>query len=131
MNKYFVAAISMFMFATSCKHDENAVIGGKGGNAGVIVYPHHHHVATHLINFTVYVKYNTSDAPANGVYDDSLTCTNHDSLVSATFTGLKNGNYYFFGKGYDTSIAQDVKGGAPYTVAVQQTQSMELAVTED
>lgn len=127
---FLTSLLAAVLFTTSCNHKDKTEIGGPGGNATVNVYPQHHQVAKNLIAFKVYVKYNTSDAPSNGVYDDSLNCISVDSVVSCKFTGLKNGNYYFYGYGYDTSISQNVKGGAPYTITTQQTQNFNLPVSE-
>lgn len=123
-------ALTIIVLATGCKHDEPVISSGKGGMAAVDVYPQHHEVASNLINFKVYVKYNTQDAPTNGVYDDSLACTNANSLISCSFTGLKNGKYYFYGSGYDTSIKQNVKGGSPYIITEQKEQNFNLPVSE-
>ncbi len=114
---------------SSCTH-EPKVVAGKGGSAIVTVYPQHHENAKRLVNVTVLVKYNTSDAPAGGLYDDSVSGSNHDSLVSAVFAGLQNGNYYFYARATDTSVHQVVKGGAPYTITSQSAQSMVLPVSE-
>ena len=113
----------------SCKPDKG-VTPGKGGSATVNVYLQHHTIAKRLVNCKVYIRYNTLDAPTSGVYDDSMVCINHDSLVSCSFTGLQNGNYYFYGKGYDTSISQAVKGGLPYTISSQTVQDFDLPVSE-
>ena len=128
--KYGLIFIAFLFVGGSCKPDSNDG-PGKGGSASVSIYPQHHTVAKRLVGCKVYVKYNTLDAPTSGVYDDSLDCTNHDSLVSCTFTGLRNGNYYFYGKGRDTSISpQAVKGGLPYTITTQSQQSFNLPVSE-
>ena len=108
----FFLFVAVTLFAPACK-TKNKDVPGKGGNATVNVYPQHHTIAKRLINMKVYIRYNTLDAPTSGVYDDSISCLNHDSLVSCSFTGLKSGNYYFYGKGYDTSINQAVTGGLP------------------
>lgn len=126
----YIAALLGIMTLVACNHKDAPIVSGKGGNAIVNVYPAHHENAKNLISFKVYVKYNTSDAPANGKYDDSLDCVNADSMVSCTFSGLKNGNYYFYGYGYDTSIQQNVKGGTPYTIKQQNTQTLHLPVSE-
>ncbi|MES2704141.1 MAG: hypothetical protein V4649_15985 [Bacteroidota bacterium] len=113
-----------------CTHD-TPILSGKGGSATVVLYPRHHDTAWRLRDMKVYVKYNTLNAPANNVYDDSATGIVHDSLVSAAFTSLKNGNYYFFGKGFDTFYNQEVKGGKPYILTAQAPQNMTLPVSED
>lgn len=116
--------------AYGCNHDDGVTIGGKGGSASITVYPAHHVDAKNIISFKAYIKYNTLNAPANGVYDDSIVCSNHDNLVSGTFSGLTNGNYYLFGEGVDTSIGEEVKGGISYTIKEQKPQNVDLPVTE-
>lgn len=120
-----VAAVALY----GCTH-ETVSIGGKGGAATVVVYPQHHHEAKNLTDFKVYIKYNTLDAPVDNVYDDSALCTNHDDLVSCAFSGLKNGNYYFYGYGYDSTVPGNVKGGLPYTITQQASQNLDLPVSE-
>lgn len=129
---FIVAAGCMLVFP-GCEHDAAKIAAGKGdgGMATVNVFPRHNGVTANLINVKVYVKYNTIDAPANGVYDDSMACANYDSLVSCAFTGLRNGSYYFYGYGYDTSVSKNVKGGIPYTITTQNTQTLYLPVSEN
>ena len=127
--KILALILSAVVLFSACKKKDN-IVGGKGGNATVNVYPQHHEVAKNLIGMKVYIKYNSSDAPANGIYDDSVACTNHYSLSSCTCTSLNNGNYYFYAYGYDTSIAQNVHGGSPYTITQQSSQNFNLPVSE-
>ena len=125
----FITAIIAIIFS-ACTHNNGVIIGGKGGSATVVAYPRHHGRTANLDSCMVYVKYNSLDAPANGVYDDSLLCIKGDTLFSAAFSGLKNGNYYFYGTGYDYSISQRVKGGLPYTITQQISQNLDLPVSE-
>lgn len=127
--KYFIVFASLFTIA-SCQPDKKASVGGKGGAATINIYPQHHTIAKNIINGKVYIRYGLLNAPANGQYDDSAACTNHDSLLSCSFTGLNNGDYYFLATGYDTSINQAVKGGSPYTITQQAVQSFNLPVSE-
>lgn len=120
---------ALFLMFGSCKPDHYEQ-PGKGGNATVVVFPQHHEVAKNIINGKVYILYAYTNAPANGIYDDSAICTNHDSLLSCSFTNLSDGNYYFLSTGYDTSIHQEVIGGAPYRVSSQTVQSFNLPVSE-
>lgn len=127
--KYLFFAI--LLLTISCKPDKKEG-GGKGGSATLVIYPQHHTVAKNIINGKVFIRYNTLDAPTSGVYDDSATCTNHDSLLSGTIINLKNGNYYLFATGFDTSVNQYVKGGVPYTISAQSTTlTVNLPVSED
>ncbi len=127
--KPIITVLTVIMLASACRTKEKDV-AGKGGSATVNIFPQHHEIAKRLINFKLYIKYGTKDAPTSGVYDDSVICSNHDSLVSGTFTGLKNGDYYFYGYGYDTSINTNVHGGSPYTITSQAAQNFNLPVSE-
>lgn len=130
MKKQTILFLLIAIMAASCTHDKSDV-AGAGGSATVKVFPQHHGRTAILDSMKVLVKYNSQDAPANGVYDDSITCTRQDTVVFGSFPGLKNGKYYFYGKGYDTSIHGRVKGGIPYTITLQQAQEFNLPVSED
>jgi hypothetical protein len=47
--------------------------------------------------------------------------------------GLKCGDYFLFMTGFDTSIAERVKGGIPYSIAegTSGTKSVIVPITED
>jgi hypothetical protein len=131
MKNLFLALSILAVISLSCTHDKGVVIGGKGGSATVTLYPRHHGRTSNLDSLVVYVKYNSLDAPASGIYDDSMTCQRADTLFYASFPGLKNGSYYFFSHGYDYSISQRVKGGMPYVISVQGSQNTDLPVSEE
>jgi hypothetical protein len=130
MIKYVSFVIVAAGLLAGCTKDPETSIGGKGGNAVIAVYPQHHQTAKDLISMKVYVKYNTLDAPANSIYDDSATCTYNEAKAVCSFTSLKNGNYYFYSTGYDTVYKQPVKGGTPYTVSKQEAQQLNVPVSE-
>lgn len=128
MRRFFRFGVMVLLASASmaaCERDETEV-AGKGGNAIVKVTPQHH--AKDITECTIYIKYNTQDKPA--AYDDSVKCVMVDGKPVATFSGLKKGNYYFYGRGYDPDIAQDVNGGLPYTVVEDKEYSILLPVTE-
>lgn len=112
------------------KDDNNPEPSGKGGNATLQATPQHH--GKNIDSCTIYIKYNTSDAPADGKYDDSAVCVPLGGKPVATFTQLKKGPYYLFGKGWDPSISQGVVGGTPYTIAdtTVTTYTINVPVTE-
>ncbi len=120
-------AISALFFACKTKDKD---VAGKGGSATISVFPQHHEVAKNLTAFKAYIKYGTKDAPTSGLYDDSMVLVNHDSLVSGSFAGLKNGDYYLYASGYDTSVNSNLHGGLPYTVTAQTPQSVFIPVSE-
>ncbi|MEO6832462.1 MAG: hypothetical protein ABI169_09670 [Chitinophagaceae bacterium] len=134
MKKYFAAlfVISALSFA-ACKSKDNPTpaIGGKGGNATLNVTPRHH--GRQIDTCTIYIKYNSTDAPTNGQYDDSLQCVLVGGIPVASFTNLKKGNYYLYGFGWDPTLTppQHVKGGYAYSIQTETVQSVDLAISED
>lgn len=112
----------------ACNRSENDNTAGKGGNAVLNCVPKHHTISKNIINGKIYIAYNVQDIPAK--YDDSADCVLVGGIPTATFAGLKQGKYYLFGRGYDTSIKQDVKGGAPYTINAETTLQADVPVTE-
>lgn len=128
--KLFVLLASCSFAMYSCTK-KKADTPGKGGSASLMLYPQHHGVERNLSNMKVYIKYNTQVPPSNGVYDDSIACTMTDTMSVGTFSGLNNGPYYLYGYGYDTSIHENVKGGIPYTISTQSSQTVLLPVSED
>lgn len=126
-----ILLFSLPLLSLGCKHDDPTPIGGKGGNASLTIYPAHHGATATLDSMVVYIKYNAKDMPADGVYDDSATCTIANNLPYAVFSGLTNGNYYIFGKGYDYAVASKVKGGIGYVITVQDPQDVHLPVGEE
>lgn len=131
--RYFKLSVLFFgllvTFFSCTKNKDDAP--GKGGNASLVIYPQHHTVEKNLRNMKVYIKYGAQEPPSNGVYDDSVACTRDDTSSVGTFSGLKNGNYYLYGYGYDTSVFKNVKGGIPYTITSQASQTVLLPVSED
>ena len=118
----FVFAAILFA-ADGCKKpgSNNISGGGKGGSAVIRVTPE---FANFLIDTcTVYIKYGTNDAPANGIYDDSAVCVLADTTPVATFPGLTIGLYYFYGVGYHSTGGHppNLKGGVPYTIQKEDT----------
>lgn len=88
---------------------------GKGGNATLQIVPVHD--GLQIDSCTVYIKYNTGVVPGQGNYDDSaIAYVNEDGTPIARFTGLKTGNYYLFGRGWDIIRSQKVRGGLFFVV---------------
>ncbi len=84
---------------------------GKGGIAIIKATPLHG--VTLVDSCMVYIKYNVSSKPSNGIYDDSARCMPEAGKPVATFTQLKKGSYYLYGKGWDGQIVQ---GGTGWTI---------------
>ena len=138
MNKYAMALAGLLLFAASCnKPDDTPVVtptvdsAGKGGNATLHITPRHH--GRQIDSCTIYVKYNATDKPADGRYDDSAQCVQAGGIPVATFSRLRKGKYYLYGYGWDPTLSppQHVKGGYAYNLATETVQSTDLAVSED
>lgn len=115
-------ATTLIVAATGCKRKDDDKTpeepSGKGGKAVIKATPLHH--AELIDSCTIYIKYNTLDLPADGKYDDSAKCVPEGTAPNikpvASFTQLKKGRYYLFGRGWDPAISQAVEGGVGYTV---------------
>lgn len=118
-----LAAFSLFLLAYSCK---------KGDDTATLhVTPKHH--TRPIDSCKIYIKYNATDSPANNAYDDSAKCVQVAGVPVATFSGLKKGNYFLYGYGWDPQLTppRHVKGGYAYPIQEGGEQSIDLAVSED
>lgn len=121
-----VLAAALLPMLYSCKKQPSA---GLGGNANLKISVKHHGVF--IDSATVYIKFNSSEAPSNGQYDLTKTVSKDTSGESfALFEGLKKGDYYIYATGWDPSINEDVKGGIPYTIAEETDITILIPVTE-
>ena len=129
-NKALISGIIIACCAltiTSCKRKDDVNIGGKGGNVTLHVMPQHHN--DYIDSCTIYIRYNSKTAAT--AYDDSAKCMQVNNKSVATFSGLKKGDYYLEGKGWDPGIAEAVKGGTSVTITEEKEYDIFVAVTED
>lgn len=115
-----VTATAALSFAGCRKDDDDTA--GKGGSATLRIRPEHHGVP--VDSCRIYIKYNAQDAPSDGRYDDStnLQFVGSGFPKMGLFPGMKRGNYYIFGRGWDPAISQVVRGGTPFNVNSDQPQ---------
>lgn len=120
----FIFIVATFIFLLySCA--ENA---GTGGNNTIIATAKHHGVI--IPEATIYIKYNAKEFPGENLslYDDYKT-TGKEGKVK--FEGLKRGDYYFYGIGYDSTIKQTVVGGIPVQILQKAGEKLiDVPVTE-
>lgn len=127
--KTLVLFASLFIAIGACKKkkdDEPKAIGGKGGSAVINATAKHH--GKNIDSCTIYIKYNATNMPSS--YDDSVKCVMSNGKPVASFSGLKTGDYYLYGRGWDTSIHQTVVGGIQYTITSETAQDITVPVTE-
>jgi hypothetical protein len=128
-NLLIVAIVGIsFLSVMGCKKKSSA---GLGGSANIKISAKHH--AANIDSCTIYIKFNSSEAPANlSEYDLSqqlaLDANNNSNTI---FTGLKTGDYYIFAYGWDPAISANVKGGIPYTIKQETDLETIIPVTED
>ncbi len=135
MNRFIIAILSLTFLLSSinCRKKESSSIAGKGGNANITLDLIHHYTGRNIINGKVYIKYGAVELPSKLLFDDSVTAIEDsgDTAQIAVFVGLENGNYYFYGTGYDTSYHKPVHGGISYTITSQLPQTFNLFVSEE
>ena len=126
LSSVFFILLGCLATLESCKQNNaGPPTGGKGGKATLTVTPEHH--GQYVDSCTIYIKYATSDAPANGVYDDSARCVLADTTPVATFGQLTTGSYYIYGAGYHAGyVPPNVKGGLPVTISKEDTVNIYL-----
>ena len=124
MKKNTAYAIGLLLafssMTTSCKKKDNCE-AGTGGELTVVAYLKHH--GSLIANQpgdpdTVWVKFNTQNAPGSGVSNYDKFFVGEDGEDHVQISGLKCGDYYFYGAGKDTTLdsTQDrVAGGIPFS----------------
>ncbi len=132
MKKYstLLALATLAFFADSCTKE------GLGGEAVLAVTLKHHSAviystATH--RDTVYVKFNTKEAPANPTKEYDAIFVGEVGEDHVHIEGLKHGDYYIYGAGFDPAVNERVIGGLPVKIKRKDRkaeQDISLAVTE-
>jgi hypothetical protein len=104
---------------------------GLGGKNTILVTPQHH--GRDIPWVVVYIKFGTQELPgiSPSDYDASFTTSGGSDSIVVTVDGLKEGDYYFYGIGFDSLIMLPVTGGLPVTLKNSSgTTSMNLPITE-
>lgn len=134
MYKFILLATLYFstvLFA--CKKEEKCS-AGKGGNLTISAFPQHHGRAIHnLPNYldTIYVKYNTQESAGLSLANYDTYFVGQSGEDHVQMEGLKCGDYYFLGAGFDTTINQRVVGGMPFSTDKKDGGiDLNIAVTE-
>jgi len=129
----FFASIMWF----SCTQEkEDICIAGSGGDVNLVLFPQHHGEAIPgMLGYvdSAFIKFNTRDFPGENPSKYDLVLTGDVGSDSVLVQGLKCGDYFLFMTGFDTSIAERVKGGIPYTIqeGASGMKNVLVPVTED
>lgn len=123
---FITTLLFVLLLNSACKKKPSA---GLGGQATLKVRTVHH--GSTIDSATVYIKFNSQEPAAMGSYDLSAkSASDGNGGFITTFSGLKAGDYYLYGEGWDPSILNNVKGGIPYTIEEETVQEVILPVTE-
>ena len=131
-------AVSLFALE-ACKKDSDIpefarCVAGRDGNITIeLTAMHHSKIIPSQPAYpdTAYIKFNTSEFPGENpeVYDLVVAGVYPDTTI--IITNMSCGNYYIFMTGFDTGIAQRVKGGIPVTIHEEEDhQDLNIPVTE-
>ena len=120
--------ILLIVFASmGCRKKSTA---GLGGSNELQLRVRHHEIV--LDSIKVYLKFNAEDAPANNSeYDITTEVQEVDGKMIAVFEGLKDGDYYVYGYGWDPYIVDNVEGGFSFELKDETNPiTYDLQVTE-
>jgi hypothetical protein len=121
-NRFFsITILSILITTFSCTKE------GTGGSSTVNGEVLHH--STPIPNCVVYIKYDAKEFPGSNtsVYDQSVTADNN---AHYEFKGLRDGDYYLYGVGYDASSGETVTGGIGVKLKYNKTTTTNIPVTE-
>lgn len=124
--QHLVILSFLMLFFNAC---QKKPLAGLGGKAQLTIQCQHHGI--NIDSATVYIKYNSLEAVNISEYNNSKVLSkNNNNQYTAQFDGLKPGDYYLFAQGWDPSIANNVKGGIPFSIKEEDTFSLIIPVTE-
>lgn len=137
LNTSLTLLISAALFSSCCKDVDipgSNCIAGKG-DVRVVLFPEHHEEPIPgILNYpdSAFIKFNTNEYPGEAaeLYDLVIVGEIGDEFVVVDSLGC--GQYFIYMTGFDTSIAERVKGGIPYFIE-ENTGNIEIKipVTED
>ncbi len=118
---FFSLLLVIGLLVSSCKKEGP---GGKSTISGIVA----HHGAA-IPNSVVYIKYGATDFPGTAVsaYDAQVTA---DASGNYKFEGLRKGDYYLYGVGYDNSVVAPVTGGVGVRLRTNEHKDIDVPVTE-
>lgn len=123
--KLIALALVTILAIQSCKKP------GLGGDATVVAFPKHHGKA--IYGATVFVKFDTEDSPGTNTSSYDATFEGEPKEEHVHIEGLKQGKYYLYAIGYDSSISSLVYGGQSINIKRKdrkEEQNLDIAVTE-
>ncbi|MEZ5018397.1 MAG: hypothetical protein R2800_15155 [Flavipsychrobacter sp.] len=117
---YIIATLLLAGIFASCTRENQVVepvkiVADTGGNATINIIPRY--LNKDIDSCVVYVYYNSKRAPESIFqYNNNMVAKPSGGRPTASFKGLKLGDYYFYGEGYDASRNWVLRGGATFKV---------------
>ena len=112
-------AILLISFA-SCRKE------GLDGNTTLVAFPQHH--GKMIKGATVYVKFDATELPSNPTTNFDAKFIGEANEDHVHLKNLKWGNYFLYAVGYDSTIAQGVRGGIAKQIKYSERDETEINV---
>jgi hypothetical protein len=128
--KTITSVCAVILLFASCAKE------GTGGDATLVVFlKHHTHPIINHVGYpdTVFVKFNAKELPGTKPSDFDTYFVGEQGEDHVHCEQLKWGDYYLYGAGFDSSIAQRVTGGMSVKIKRKERKEetdIDLAVTE-
>jgi hypothetical protein len=117
MKKYLLLTViicSLFIFSGCRKENTPDCVAGTGGKVTLLLFPQHH--GQTIYGATAYIKFNSKSLPSS-LSDFDMTLEGEENEAHIHAENLKCGDYFIYCEGYDSTIAEAVRGGIPYTLS--------------
>ncbi|MGZ3863328.1 MAG: hypothetical protein ACXVPN_07895 [Bacteroidia bacterium] len=120
-----IVMVAFLLYAISACRKNGT--GGKADISATVI--HHDHVVPYTV---IYIKYGAKDFPGTNLsnYNDYVTT---DQNGHADISHLRQGDYYLYGVGYDSTIMSPIGGGGHISIKWSQrkkTIAFTVPVTE-
>ena len=118
----FIAVMIGILLGTASCYKEGT--GGKSSVSGTV----YHHTRP-IPSCVVYIKYGATEFPGTdvSVYDASVAV---DANAHYEFAGLRKGDYFLYGVGYDNAGPYTVTGGVGVKLKYNKSTTTDVPVTE-
>lgn len=113
--------LSLLLLIAACTKE------GFEGDSNITGKVAHH--GARISEATVFIKFNAKEFPGSLVSDFDASVV-ADTGGNYLIEGLKKGDYYLYGFGYDSTIHQNVKGGLHVKLEAGEVRTLEVPVTE-
>lgn len=114
--------------------DGSCMYGGSGGSTTLVLFPQHHGApifSSAAYPDSAFIKFNTQTLPGSDPSDYDLVLSGEDGENHVHAHDLKQGKYFIFMTGWDTTINERVSGGIPVIVTQESGEvDIDVPVTE-